>query len=169
MLKLQHLWGQTPAAEAQHRQLTPKWTREHFNSSGLQNVKLNSLILHVHKNVRVSRNQKDYHFNQISALSCDAAEAWNPCCRGGLEKGTQQVVPYNVFIPDLQVFLLPQSLSSLVKGKSICTDEYEDRKIAQRRRRKAFWWRRQSKNKGRVTCYRRACAACLFARLIGCS
>lgn len=32
--------------------------------------------------------------------------------------------------------LTGRSLSSLVKGKSICTDVYEERKIAQRRRRK---------------------------------
>lgn len=55
---------------------------------------------------------------------------------GGSEKETQRVVSHSVIIPHLQVFLLPQSLSSLVKRKSICTDVYEAREIAQRRCRK---------------------------------
>ena len=54
---------------------------------------------------------------------------------GGLEKGTQRVVSCSVIIPHLQVFLLPQSLSSLVKRKSICTDVYEEWEIAQRERK----------------------------------
>lgn len=54
---------------------------------------------------------------------------------GGSEKGTQRVVSRSVIIPHLQVFLLPQSLSSLVKRKSICTDVYEEWKIAQRKRK----------------------------------
>lgn len=54
---------------------------------------------------------------------------------GGSEKGTQRVVSRSVIIPHLQVFLLPQSLSSLVKRKSICTDVYEEWEIAQRKRK----------------------------------
>lgn len=55
---------------------------------------------------------------------------------GGSEKETQRVVSHSVIIPHLQVFLSPQSLSSLVKRKSICTDVYEELEIAQRRRKK---------------------------------
>lgn len=55
---------------------------------------------------------------------------------GGSEKGTQWVAPRGVIIPHLQVFLLPQSLSSLVKRKSICTDVYEEREIARRNRKR---------------------------------
>lgn len=55
---------------------------------------------------------------------------------GSLEKETQRVVSHSVIIPHLQVFLSPQSLSSLVKRKSICTDVYEELEIAQRRGKK---------------------------------
>lgn len=85
---------------------------------------------------------------------------------GGSEKGTQRVVSRGAIIPHLQVFLLPQSLSSLVKRKSICTDVYEEWKIAQRKRKDAFWWKRDSENWRWMTCYWSACGlVCLFAWL----
>lgn len=80
---------------------------------------------------------------------CDSVECyWSLkfMLLGGSEKGTQRVVSRSVIIPHLQVFLLPQSLSSLVKRKSICTDVYEEWKIAQRKRKEAFSWKRDSEN-----------------------
>lgn len=69
---------------------------------------------------------------------CDSVECyWSLkfMLLGGLEKGTQRVVSRSVIIPHLQVFLLPWSLSSLVKRKSICTDVYEEWEIARRKRK----------------------------------
>lgn len=69
---------------------------------------------------------------------CDSVECyWSLkfMLLGGSEKGTQRVVSRSVIIPHLQVFLLPWSLSSLVKRKSICTDVYEECEIAQRKRK----------------------------------
>lgn len=43
----------------------------------------------------------------------------------GLGEWAQRGVSRSIIIPHLQVFLLPWSLSSLVKRKSICTDVYE--------------------------------------------
>lgn len=43
----------------------------------------------------------------------------------GLGEWAPRGASRSVIIPHLQVFLLPWSLSSLVKRKSICTDVYE--------------------------------------------
>lgn len=86
---------------------------------------------------RWSRSKRNYNFNQILASlvrRCWVLLKLKIHVVGGLEKGTQWVVSCSVIIPHLQVFLLPQSLFSLVKRKSICTDVYEW-KIAQRRRK----------------------------------
>lgn len=69
---------------------------------------------------------------------CDSVECyWSLkfMLLGGSEKGAQRVASRSVIIPHLQVFLLPWSLSSLVKRKSICTDVYEEWEIAQGKRK----------------------------------
>lgn len=123
---------------------------------------------------RWSRSKRNYNFNQISASIvwwCWVHLKLKIHVVGGLEKRTQWVVSCSVIIPHLQVFLLPQSLFSLVKRKSICTDVNEW-KIAQRRRKEdkkeTFSWKGDSENRGKRTCCWCACRVCLFVRLSVC-
>lgn len=139
-------------------------------------VEMLNLSLHVQKNVlnkililiHEVEAKKSYNFNQISASL--VWRRWVPSkleihVVGGSEKGTQQEVPHSVIILHLQVFLLPQSLSSLVKRKSICTDVYEEREIAQRRHRKQKKGLLVKIEDGWLVAGLRAGLVCLFAWL----
>lgn len=65
----------------------------------------------------------------------------------GLGEWAPRGASRSVIIPHLQVFLLPWSLSSLVKRKSICTDVYEkgDCLVERGRKKKSQAWQRKEK------------------------
>lgn len=65
----------------------------------------------------------------------------------GLGEWAPRGASRSVIIPHLQVFLLPWSLSSLVKRKSICTDVYEKGDcLVERGGGESEAWRRREKN-----------------------
>lgn len=83
----------------------------------------------------------------------------------GLGEWARRGASRSVIIPHLQVFLLPWSLSSLVKRKSICTDVYEkgdclvERKKKKKKSQAKMYSRKMDKSFGKS---RKRCFVCAF-------